>query len=72
MDVVCVCVYVCFSGASGFALAVFILSVFPRSLSPPSRHCVLHQPPSIPQSFEKVGVLFLFFCYSFVSEIFTY
>lgn len=54
-------------GESGVALAVFILSVFPRSLSfpPPSRHCVLHQPPSIPQSFEKVGALF-----SFVTPLF--
>lgn len=62
----CVCVGgECTGRWSGFALAVFILSVFPRSLFPPtplplSRHCVLHQTPSIPQSFEKVGALFSF------------
>lgn len=35
-----------------FSLCFLVLSL------PPSRHCVLHQPPSIPQSFEKVGALF--------------
>lgn len=36
----------------------YSLCVSSFSLSPPPRHCVLHQPPSIPQSFEKVGALF--------------
>lgn len=50
----------------------FLFSLcFPVLSLAPSRHCVLHQPPSIPQSFEKVGALFLFFCYSFVSENFS-
>lgn len=36
----------------------YSLCVSSFSLFPPPRHCVLHQPPSIPQSFEKVGALF--------------
>lgn len=64
VSVCTVCVWC--SGAGGFALAVFILSVFPRSLSPPSRHCVLHQPPSILRASRRLVCSF----FSFVTPLF--
>lgn len=62
----CVCARGWFCAGRFYSLCVSSFSLSP------SRHCVPHQPPSIPQSFEKVGALFLFFCCSFVSESFPY
>lgn len=68
------CVYgMCVMQWSGWLCAgrFYSLCVSPFSLSPLTSLCSAST-PFHPQSFEKVGVLFLFFCYSFVSESFTY
>lgn len=48
------------AAAKHLEVAFFTLSVSPIFLFS-SCHCVLHQPLYIPQSFEKVGVFFLFY-----------